>query len=203
MENNKEKEKSVGDKVGQTEAEGLEISLMPERAVVIPRIIRSRFLFFLAALIVILTTAIIVWLYASWHFEKIGMEVRRIQGEIQLLEAKSASYLGKRDEIIGLEDKAARVENILNNHIYWTRFFSLLESYTIPDIYFGDFSADTKGVIHLNATARDLVSVAKQDIVFSNAPDFIKEVKTSGIRKLPKGVSASFSLTLVDGVFRK
>ncbi|MCH7759090.1 hypothetical protein IID20_01915 [Patescibacteria group bacterium] len=181
----------------------LEISLMPERAVVIPRIVRSRFLLFLAILVIIFTIFTIVWLYADWYFERLGTEVHRLQGEIQLLEAKSVAFLEIRDEISALERKAVQVDSILNNHIYWTKFFTLLEVHTINDIYFGDFFANTSENIHLEATARDLISLAKQIVAFSQASDFVKELRVSGIRKLPAGVGASFDLTLVDNVFHK
>lgn len=181
----------------------LEISLMPKRAVVIPRIVRSRFLLFLAILIIIFTIFTVVWLYTDWYFERLGTEVYRLQREIQLLEAKSVSFLEIRDEISALERKAAQVDSILNNHIYWTKFFTLLEAHTINDVYFGDFFANTSENIHLEATARDLISLAKQIVAFSQASDFIKELSVSGIRKLPAGVGASFDLSLVDNVFHK
>lgn len=187
----------------ETEPKGLDISLMSERAVVIPRVIRSRFLLFLAAIIVIFTIFTVVWLYADWYFEDLSIEVHKLRGEMQLLEAESVAFLDIRNEVMDLETKAARVESILNNHIYWTKFFTLLETYTIPDIYFADFAADTSGTIHLEATGRDLISVAEQIIAFSNAPDFIKAVRASNIRKLPKGIGASFDLSLVDGIFYK
>lgn len=197
----KKKEKSKTEMAGQDRE--IEISLMPGKAIVIPRIIRSRFLIFIATLVTVLTIAFVIWLYTNWHFEKIGAEVERIKGEIQLLTGKSSFYFETRDKIAGLEEKARKVESILNNHIYWTKFFKLLEAYTIPDIYYGDFSADTSGMIHLNATARNLLSAARQYIAFSEASDFVKEVKASGVKKIPNGISLSFDLVLVDGVFKK
>ncbi len=182
---------------------GLGISLIPKKTVVIPRIVRSRYLLFFAALAVILAVFILIWLYADWHFEQIETEVERIERQMQFSQARSASLLGVRDEITALEAKAARTENILNNHIYWTKFFSLLETHTIPDIYYNDFSAGTSGTITLDVLAQDLISVARQIIVFTKATDFVKELDVSGIAMSPIGITASFNLVLVDDIFHK
>lgn len=187
----------------ESEAEGLDISLMPGRAMVIPRTVRSSFLIFLATLIIVLTIFILVWLYTSWNFEKIASSIHEIQGEMQLLEAESTFFLETRNEVASLETKAARVEEILNKHVYWTKFFTLLETYTARDVYFGDFTANTGGSIHLETTARDLTSIAKQIVAFKQADDFVKKVEVAGIRKLPIGIKASFDLVLIDDVFYK
>ena len=183
--------------------DSLEISLIPEKAAIIPRIIRSRFLLFFACLFVILTAFVVVWLYSNWYFEQTRIEVQRIEREMQFSQAQSASLLQMKDEIASLELKASRAESILNNHIYWTKFFSLLETYTIPEVYFGDFSANTSGSIHLEAVAEDLISMARQIVSFSQAPDFIKEVKVESVTKSPIGIKAFFGLVLVDNIFHK
>jgi len=187
----------------ETQAGSLDISLMPGRAAIIPRIIRSRLLILIAALAVILPTFVLVWLYTDYHFEKIRNEVMVMEREMQFLKAQSEPLLKVRDEIMDLEIQAARAEEILNDHIYWTKFFSLLETHTIPNVYFDDFSADISGVIQLEAMGRGLLDIAEQYIVFSQAADFIKEVSVSGVANVPKGVRASFRLVLDDNVFKK
>lgn len=181
----------------------LDISLMPEKAAIIPRIIRSRLLILIASLAIIVPAFVLIWLYTDYHFEKIRNEVIMMEREMQFLKARSESLLKVRDEIMDLEIQAALAEEILNNHIYWTKFFSLLETYTIPDIYFGDFTADTNGIIRLDAMGRDLITIAQQFTVFSQAEDFVKEVTASNIAKTPEGIRASFGLVLDENVFKK
>lgn len=182
---------------------GLEISLMPEESMIIPRLVRSRSLILFAYLFVIFSIFVLVWLYINWHFQKIAFQVIEIEREMQFIQAQSNSFFKLREEIIDLEEKATRTENILNNHIYWTKFFDLLEKYTIPDVYFGDFKANTDGKIILNGSGKDLISIAQQIVVFSQASDFVKEVSTSGIAKTPIGIKADFNLVLADNVFKK
>jgi len=185
------------------ESGDLSISLMPEKAVIIPRIVHSRILILITALIVIVIVFAVSWLYVDWHFDKIKNEVEEIDREIQITEAQSFPLLKVRDEVATLEKNAGRAEDILDNHVYWTKFFGLLEKYTTADVYFNDFSADTSGLLRLDSVCRDLISVAKQFVVFSQASDFVKEVDISDVAKAPNGIKATFTLVLVDDVFKR
>jgi len=181
----------------------LDISLMPEKTAIIPRIIRSRLLILIAGLAIIVPSFVLIWLYSDYHFEKMRNEVMAMEREMQFLKARSEPLLKVRDEIMNLEIHAARAEEILNDHIYWTKFFSLLEAHTIPDVFLGDFTADTSGIIRLEATGRDLIDIAEQYIVFEQATGFIKEVTVSNVAKVQEKIEASFALVLDDDVFKK
>ncbi|MDD4996393.1 MAG: hypothetical protein PHW15_02920 [Patescibacteria group bacterium] len=198
------KKESVLKNLKQTSDNGdLGISLMPAKAIIIPRIVHSRSLFLIAAIIVIINIFIITWLYLDWHFEKIENAVAEIEREIQFMKTQSLSLLNVRDEIAVLEKNAARAESILNNHIYWTKFFSLLEKYTISDVFFNDFTADTSGIIRLDSVGRDLISIAKQFVIFSQAPDFVKQVDVSDVVNTVNGIRATYTLVLEDNVFKR
>lgn len=185
------------------EDNGLDISLMPEKVVIIPRIIYSRTLVLIAVLIVIATAFSIIWLYSGWHFEKIKNGIEEIEREMKLVEVQTLPLLAIRNEVAELEANAVRAEKILNNHIYWTKFFGLLEKYTTADVYFGDFSANTSGIVRLDSVGRDLISIARQIVVFSQAEDFVKEVSVSDVAKTPIGIKATFSLVLASDVFKR
>ncbi|MCD6442317.1 hypothetical protein J7L24_02140, partial [bacterium] len=141
--------------------------------------------------------------YGNWYFDKLESQVEYLKREIVLLEAQTAPLLEERDNIAFLTNKAAEVKKVLKNHIYWTNFFDLLETYTVPDVYFGDFSAQAGESIRLMATSRDLMSLAQQIVAFNNAPDFIKEVNVSNIQKTKEGATAFFDLILVEDVWQK
>jgi len=197
---NKSREAKFFAEISQTP----EITLMPGQEMIIPRIVKEKMLILFATIIVVATVFFIVLLYTNWHFEQLRVERDQLKIDSQILEAKTYPLLKIRNDVASLEKKAMKVEEILANHVYWTRFFSLLETYTIQDVYFGDFSADTSGTVHLAATAKDLISVARQIIVFNNAPDFVKNAKATNIVRSPSGVvTFSIDLTLVDGVFKQ
>jgi hypothetical protein len=199
----KDKKSLKSSRNSEEKKSSLDISLISEETVIIPRLVRSRLLILVAFFIVILTVFIFVWLYVDWYFEKLRQGVIKAEREIELLEAQTRPLLEVRDEVTELEKRAARTENILNNHIYWTKFFSLLEKYTLAQIYFGDFRADTSGIITLEAVGEDLIAIAQQIVVFSEAKDFIKEVEASGIAQSTDGIRATFRLVLLEDVFKR
>ncbi|OQX71380.1 hypothetical protein B6D52_01715 [Candidatus Parcubacteria bacterium 4484_255] len=182
---------------------GFGVSLMPQQTMIISRVVRSRLLFLIVAIVVISVLFFVSRLYGNWHFDKLKSRVEYLKREIVLLEAQTAPLLKERDNIAFLANKAAEVKKVLKNHIYWTNFFDLLETYTVPDVYFGDFSAQAGESIRLMATSRDLVSLAQQIVAFNNAPDFIKEVNVSNIQKTEKGATAFFDLILVEDVWQR
>ena len=182
---------------------GFGVSLMPRQTMIISRVVRSRLLFLIVAVIVLLVIFFISRLYGNFHFSKLESQVEHLKREIVLLEAQSTPFLENRDAIVILTNKATTVKKVLNNHIYWTNFFNLLEVHTVPDVYFGDFSASAGESVRLMATSRNLISLARQIVAFNNASDFIKEVEVSNIQKFDDGVSAFFDLILVEGVWQK
>jgi len=196
----KDKEKKREEDV----SESFGVSLMPQQTMVISRVVRSRLLFLIVAIIAILAIFFISRLYGNWHFNKLESQVEYLKREIVLLEVQTAPFIEDRDNIAFLTNKAAEVKKVLNNHVYWTNFFNFLEAYTVPDVYFGDFSARAGESVSLMASSRNLISLAQQIVAFNNAPDFIKEVNISNIQKsIDGGVSAFFDLVLVEGVWRK
>lgn len=66
------------------------------------------------------------------------------------------------NEILGFNDKLVLVDFILDNHIYWTNFFSFLEEYTIVNVYYEGFSGDIGGQYSLPSVARDFRDVYLQ-----------------------------------------
>ncbi|OQB44348.1 MAG: hypothetical protein BWY03_00189 [Parcubacteria group bacterium ADurb.Bin159] len=179
-----------------------EVSLMPKEIIAIPRLVRERIFIFIAGLIIIIFLFLMVHSYIHWHFEALASEVQIRQGDLSILEAKAQNLLPQRNELMQLEKKAMKVDELLENHIYWTKLFHFLEIYTLPDVAWSDFSTDTNGKLQLHGQAKDLPTVARQLVVFSQAADFIKNFSISSVGI---GETAEFTidLELVEGVFKK
>jgi len=80
------------------------------------------------------------------------------------------------DTFHSIDERIELAKEILDKHIYWTNFFDFLEIYTIPNVYFGDFSAQSGERVQMIATSRDLMSLAQQIVAFDNAEDFYSRV---------------------------
>jgi len=190
-------------KTGEDFTDNLGVSLMPRQTMVISRVVHSRLLFLIVAILTILILFFISRLYGNWYFNKLEYQTEYLKREIVLLEAQTKPFLENRDNVSALTDKATEVKKILDNHIYWTNFFDFLEIYTIPNVYFGDFSAQSGERVQMIATSRDLMSLAQQIVAFDNAEDFIQESNVSNIQKSDEGVNAFFDLLLVEGIWQK
>ena len=181
----------------------LGVSLIPEEIPITQRMIIEGALKLIAFVLIGILLVFFGRLYAIHKYEIAKENIVRMQNDISTYDAQINALLPAREQIINLQSKAQRVESLLKNHIYWTNLFDKLEKYTMPDIYWGDFGADTSGKISLTATGKDLISAARQLVAFSNAPDFIKSVSIGGIHGGTFGVSFTASLELVPNFFNK
>jgi len=191
------------DKGKEDVSKDFEVSLMPQQTMIISRVIRSRLLFLIISIVAISTVFFISRLYGNWHFSELESEVGYLKREIVLMEAQTTPLLEERDNIMALADKATEVKRALDNHVYWSNFFDLLETHTVPDVYFGDFIASAGDSVQLMATSRNLMSLAQQIVAFNNAQNFVKEVDISNIQVSVEGAKALFNLILVDGIWQK
>jgi len=184
---------------------GLEISLMPTEGITLPwRVIKSKLLLLLFYFLIFILIVFLIHLYANWRYRIFKTNIRNYQEKIASFDKEIKTYLPLRDQIISLEKKVQRTDSILNNHIYWTKFFTLLEHYTVPNVYYRDFSADDSGKIILPATAKTLSDVACQWLAFSNAKDFVKSANISDILFNKKGeVEFKIKLELLPDILHK
>lgn len=79
-----------------------------------------------------------------------------------------------------LEKKVKLLDQLLDNHIYWTNFFKFLEDNTLEDIFYLDgFSGDDSGSYKFAANATNFNSISEQLKVFKRN-DFVRSVSTEG-----------------------
>lgn len=182
---------------------GLEVTLMPEEIPITKRMVYEKLMILLAVIAFSVSIVFATWVWASWRCEQAQAKIAQVKIEMTSVEGQISRYQDVVNDIRKLEQKAERVNDLLNNHIYWTKFFKLLETYTIPDIYYGDFNGDIGGKIVLPSIGRDLIASARQLIALSNAPEFIKEVTITDLAGGVKGVSFNTNLTLAPEAFKK
>lgn len=92
--------------------------------------------------------------------ENVRLEVisqRTAQVSQEVTKLKNAA-----DEAMTYKDKAGEVGNLLNNHVYWSNFFSWLEKNTLSSVKYGSFKGDLSGIYTLNAKTRSFAEVSWQ-----------------------------------------
>lgn len=163
---------------------------------------------------------IFVWIFVSAAFvgglywfsmvqlEDLETQYSELTSEKEILEAELKSASQIRTQVQMLENKLRESKSLLDNHVYWTNFFTELEKYTKPKVRYIGFSGGIDDEIVLKAEAQDYTVAAQQLLVFQLAKDLASDVKISGIsqQKAKEGeessVSFNITLTLSPNIFK-
>lgn len=187
-ENNKQKrnkKKKKGNKpeeeinfIKENEKDRIEINLIPDNVSTIPvqinKMIRSGFIFGFAITIIFLIY-LSIYLYGKSSEKK----VEDIRAENTKLEQQYKSYKESLNDIKSTKQNLDEIIKLLDSHIYWTKFFNLLEENTIPEVFYYNFTGDTSGQITLNAITDSYLSVSRQMIAFKNAENFVDSISVN------------------------
>lgn len=93
----------------------------------------------------------------------IESETNRVKKDIVVLNNSSKDALSYKDKSLAFGD-------LLNNHVYWTRFFSWLEANTLNTVKFNGFEGDLSGSYALSATAPTYAEASWQAKVMADNP---------------------------------
>jgi len=181
----------------------VEISLMPDEAPVTQRMVYEKILILLAVAAFLFLIVFLGWSWVNWRSELARTQINQIKVEMLATEGKINSYNDSLQQIRLLEKQSNRAISLLRDHVYWTKFFNLLETHTVPDVYYSNFVAKAGDKITLPAVARDLTSVARQLAAFYSAPDFVEDATITNLVAGPKSVNFNITLTLNPDVLKK
>ncbi len=125
------------------------------------------------------------------------------------LDAEIATNQQQTSGAVAVQGNLKTIKELLNSHIYWTKFFGLLEKYTLADVFYTNFSMSGKEKLTIAATGRDYITVAKQLVAFQDAADFAKTVKIDAAaaqtdeQNQISGVTFTINLDLGPDVFSR
>jgi len=135
--------------------------------------------------------------------QAVNEDVARVSQEIGEMRENNAEALTYRD-------KALEVNNLLNNHVYWSNFFSWLEKNTLNTVKFSNFSGDLTGNYDLNAKASSFAEVSWQVKAFSDNPftQSVEVIQASSANNKEEevqdgGVSFDINLKISPDIFKK
>ena len=142
------------------------------------------------------------FLFCQW---RIGDEGEKTKAEISKIENQIMTFQSEEKTLLDIQEKVLYVKNLLDGHIYWTKFFALLEKYTLEDVYYVDFKTSAGSDLSLSGVARDSNSLVRQIVSFKNAVDFIDSVEIKDITLAADKEEVSFLVNLVlkEDVFIK
>jgi len=96
-------------------------------------------------------------------------------------EAKFQELEKSNNDLINSQKQSAQLEALFKTHIYWTKFFTVLEKITIPQVYYSGIKASLDGTITLAAKTDSYLSIARQYLAYQNSVDFIKSVNIANV----------------------
>jgi Tfp pilus assembly protein PilN len=142
-------------------------------------------------------------------------KIQKLRAERATVEQSISQLRPRQREALATNNRLKIISSLLDQHIYWTKFFEKLEQYTIDDVYFtGTLSGSLDGQMTLSAVGSSYTSPARQLLVLEKASDFVTNVaitSASAVQNssanLPPGsvaaseVSFSITITLVPDIF--
>ena len=156
----------------------LDVNLIPAELSKHPELELPKKLFGYGFVVVLFILVIVGgYLAITWYQFKITQEIKGIENQISKLNGEIRQYEQDKTKAVELQKRLVLTRQLLNDHIYWTKFFSFLEKYTISEVRYTNFSMVGKDRLVISAIGRDYKSAAKQLMVLQKAGDFIKSVK--------------------------
>ena len=189
----------------------LDVNLIPAELAKHPELELPRKLFLSGSLIFIFIILIAGgYLGITWYQIKITREIKALSTEIVDLDQEIKNQEETKLAALDLQQRLKLVEQLLNGHVYWTKFFDLLEQSTIDEVYYTNFSMAGREKLVIAAVGKDYNSVAKQLVSFEQATDFVKTVRIDAASaKIDEktgtyaGVSFNINLEFLPEVFVK
>lgn len=143
--------------------------------------------------------------YGALYFQEQNILAQQEKREMALsgLEQQILDFEKLNTDIDDLGKEIKQVDDSLTKHIYWSRFFSLLEKYTVAEVHFGGISAGTNGGLTLEATGPNYDAVARQLKVLqqADAQEFVSQVSISSATEGEGGVTFNIVLVLNPNLF--
>lgn len=114
---------------------------------------------------------------------------------------KNSIDVKSRDQFLSFYSRSVNVQKLLNSHITIRPVFNILESRTLPGVYYSDSKIDvSEKIISLTGFAKDFETLANQIYIYSNTSGLSK-VGVSDTKVSEKGLSFNPKVILESSVF--
>jgi Tfp pilus assembly protein PilN len=124
------------------------------------------------------TIFIIIEIYfgLDWWRQDEEARLEGLKAEIKTVSQEVADMRELAKDALAYQKKTVEISELLDDHIYWTNFFSWLEKNTLSTVSYGEFSGDIEGEYNLKGIAGSFAEVSWQAKQLLGAP-FVKKVQ--------------------------
>ena len=184
--------------------ENLDINLLPESSKIIS--VQKALMSYATAMAI--AVAIVFIPYLILQFNRTGYvdQNKGLLEQHKLVKTKIAEHQTVIAGFGPMAGKLNHLENLFENHVYLSQFFSLLEKNTLPSIYFTALNIEPDLKIKLDGRAFNLRSLAEQLLIFKTSPDCRSvalerlALNTHSSDRSADGIEFSLSFTLDKSV---
>ena len=110
-----------------------------------------------------------------WYENGIYDQAEQTTADIAQVNSKIIALRPEHKRALVFKYQADAIKSILDQHIYWTQFFSKLEKYTLPEVEYqsfaGTFAPGSNPTFSISAATNSYDSLAKQILAFREAVD--------------------------------
>lgn len=151
---------------------------------------------------------IVILLYLGlvlWQATQVT-SVKQMRREIKELEEKILTFRPLQEKVNVFAERLNAGLNLWEKHVYWTKFFTELEKYTLPETSYTSFLGNVAGVITLQTETSSFEAITRQLQAFNQA-SFIEKAETNNISQEinpetgERKVRYNLSLTVKTDVF--
>lgn len=120
--------------------------------------------------VVALGVAVVIglgYLGLSVYKHNIDQSVSSTEATLRQVKEEAATLAKTQQTVVQTTQKLTAIRSLIDRHTRWTKFFSLLEKYTLPSVTYGPaFTGNLDGSLSLTATAQTYEQVAQQYLIF-------------------------------------
>ena len=121
-----------------------------------------------------------IYLGLDYWEERESRKAVAIAEETDQLKRDIVELTNKSQDALSFKDKSAAFSDLLNNHVYWTRFFTWLESNTLNTVKYDGFEGSLSGLYTLQASAPSFAEASWQVKVLANN-DEVRNASVSSV----------------------
>jgi len=150
--------------------------------------------------IVVVLVVLVLLAYGGFKLyeRKITADTVAVEIDIQTVSAQIAKYQGIQTEAKEISDRLAALEQILKTHVYWTPFLSVVESLTLPTVYYTSMTgSSTSLTFTFDAIAQDYSQIAPQVASFRESP-FVTSINISAVQAFQSSTVISETSAVTD-----
>lgn len=133
-----------------------------------------------------------------WWEKKEAISADKVRAEAIIVKEATEKLKQNAAAALSYKDRSTAFGQLLDNHIYWTNFFSWLEKNTLNSVKYEGFSGDTSGSYSLSARANDYAEASWQVKAFQSDPltEKVGVLAVSAATKEKEALSSSVSFNL-------